>query len=395
MKLFANLRRVAIMSIAMAGLAGCQLIPDTSGPDTSGPPVRDEPVVQQPSVPDANVLPNDGSHHRVALLVPLTGPDAAVGNSIANATTMALLDTNATNIRITSYDTALGARSAARNAIADGNKLILGPLRAGNVSQVQAEARSADVPVITYSNDASVAGPDVFVMGQVPSQSIMRSVGYVRRRGAVNFAAIVPDDDYGREAQEALADAIARSGGRLIATERYSSANTSIKSAALRLRQRGGFDTVLIADGARLTAIAAEELRPGGRGSLQLLGTERLSGEGSVTREPSLEGLLFSSISDARFRRFSESYEERFGGQPYRIATLGYDSVLLTLRIARDWQVGEDFPKRRMREDDGFLGLDGAFRFGSDNLIQRAMEVREIRDGQVVIIDDAPQRFQD
>ena len=67
------------------------------------------------------MLPTDTARHRVALLVPLSGENAAVGRSIANATTMALLDTNAENLRITTYDTATGAgtrRRAARSATA-------------------------------------------------------------------------------------------------------------------------------------------------------------------------------------------------------------------------------------------------------------------------------------
>ena len=59
------------------------------------------------------MLPTDTARHRIALLVPLSGENAAVGRSIANATTMALLDTNAENLRITTYDTATGAGSAA------------------------------------------------------------------------------------------------------------------------------------------------------------------------------------------------------------------------------------------------------------------------------------------
>src|SRR3546814_12434932 len=64
--------------------------------------------------------------HRVARLVPETGTNADVGTAIANATTLALLDTKADKLRITTYDTALGAAAAVRQAIADGNKLILG-----------------------------------------------------------------------------------------------------------------------------------------------------------------------------------------------------------------------------------------------------------------------------
>jgi hypothetical protein len=88
----------------------------------------------------------------------------------------------------------------------------------------------------------------------------------------------------------------------------------------------------------------------------------------------SLRGALFSAVSDNRFRQFASSYETRFGEQPFRLATLGYDAVLLTLRIARDWQPGRDFPAGRMLADDGFLGLDGPFRF-------RSRRRRRARDG--------------
>ena len=89
------------------------------------------------------------------------------------------------------------------------------------------------------------------------------------------------------------------------------------------------------------------------------------------------------------------SYEGRFGSQPYRIATLGYDAVLLSLRVARDWQIGSAFPTDQLRSPDGFLGLDGAFRFRSSGIVQRAMEVRRVSGGQVSIVDAAPSRFDD
>jgi len=380
-------------TLAMIGasvlLAGCQVIPkgpvtSAEGPDPSATPE-----------PTATGLPTDDTRHRIALLVPLSGDNGFVGNSIANATTMALLDTNASNLRITTYDTASGARAAARKAVSDGNKLILGPLLANNVPSVLAEARPADVPLISYSNDTSVAGPDVFVMGHIPSQSIERTIEFARGRGTSTFAVIAPEGGYGDTARSAVTNAVAKFGGSVVATETYARGNTSIVSAAQRLKQRGGFETVLIADGARLAALAAAELRPAGNGTTQLIGTELLSGEAGVTRTSAMRGMLFSSVSDARFKRFSDSYQGRFGGQPYRISTLGYDSVLLTLRVARDWRIGSTFPTRALRSEDGFLGLDGAFRFNRRGLVERAMEVREIQDGRVVIVSAAPSKFGD
>lgn len=385
MKRFTITRR----QIAVAGLAtllgACSIIP-------RGPEPVSRPVETPTPMPSATALPEDATHHRIALLVPLSGENGAVGQSIANAATMALLDTDAANLRITTYDTSADPRDAARRAIADGNKLILGPLMGENVGAVLAEARPGDVPLISFSNDAAIASPDVFVMGHIPEQSVRRSVQYARGQGARDFALLAPDGEYGRRAEAALQAAVQSYGGRVIGAERYARGNTSIMSAADRLSRRGGYDTVLIADSPRLAQQAAG--RVGGQGT-RILGTELWSGEVAVTRTPALRGALFSAVSDNRYRRFVDSYEARFGGQPYRISTLGYDAVLLALRVAQDWRLGRDFPTDELRDDGGFLGLDGAFRFGRDGVVERSFEVREIRDGEVVIVDPAPARFDD
>jgi ABC-type branched-subunit amino acid transport system substrate-binding protein len=377
--------RRAMVTVGLAALLGaCSVIP--KGAERPGP-------VDTPTPEPTQSLPSDETRHRIALLVPMSGRNGAVGQSIANATTMALLDTNADNLRITTYDTAKGPEAATRQAIAEGNKLILGPLLGSNIASVTAPARAADVPVISFSNDTGAAGPDVFIMGHVPEQSIARTIQYARTQGSQNFAIIAPDGEYGARAEQAARSAVAAYGGNLVWTERFARGNISIVSAAERLKAHGGFDTVLIADGARLAAQAARVLKSDGNGATQLLGTELWSGEGSVTRASALRGAWFSAVSDNRYKRFVDSYEARFGSQPYRIATLGYDAVLLTLRVARDWRVGRDFPDGALRNEDGFLGLDGAFRFHRNGLVERAFEVREVRDGSVVVIENAPARF--
>src|SRR3546814_15504405 len=115
-------------AMAMAGLlAACQVVPKTGGPATPPPPTD----------PTDNVgpgLPTDTDRHRVALLVPKTGANADVGTAIANATTLALLDTRPERVRLTTYDTALGAAPAARPRVAGGNHPLLGPLLSAAVS---------------------------------------------------------------------------------------------------------------------------------------------------------------------------------------------------------------------------------------------------------------------
>jgi ABC-type branched-subunit amino acid transport system substrate-binding protein len=381
-------RRNLVVAGAAALLAGCQVVP-SSGPVSTGPEVDDTPE------PDATVLPTDDTRHRIALLVPLSGENGAVGQSISNATTMAILDTNADNLRITTYDTSQGARAAAARALADGNRLILGPLLSQNVSDVSSVTARTNVPLISFSNDTSVAGRNVFVMGHIPEQSINRTVAYARSQGASRFGALFPNGDYGSRARSALDNALADYGGLLTGSERYNRGNQAIINAAQRLNEKGEFDAVLIADSARLSTVASGQLRKEDGSSPRILGTELWSGENAITRASALRGALFSAVSNQRFKRFSDSYETRFGSKPYRIATLGYDAVLLTLRVARDWRMGRDFPTSQLRDSGGFLGLDGAFRFSPNGVVERAMEVREIGDGTVSTVSAAPTRFND
>jgi ABC-type branched-subunit amino acid transport system substrate-binding protein len=376
-------RRKLLMLATVTVLAGCKVIP--KGPGETPPPV--------PGPTEG--LPNDQQRQRIALLVPLTGPQAAWGQSIANATTMALLDTNAKTIRITTYDTADGPAAAASKAMQEGNKLILGPLSGDDIPAVAAVARAAKVPLITYSSEADMASRDVFMLGTNSANAIERVVDYAHSHGINRFALLAPKGSYGTRASAAYAAAVKAVGGTLVNTQTYDRSNSSIISAATRLKTRGGYDAVLIADSGKYAAMAVPQLKSAAAASPRILGTELWSGELAVSKTPALRGAWFAAISDARFARFADSYKSRFGAAPYRIATFGYDSVLLAVRIARDWRIGAPFPTARMTDRDGFLGLDGPFRFAPNGIGERALEVREARAGGITIVSAAPEKFID
>lgn len=377
-------RRSLLVATASALVAGCAVVPKA--------PPKAEP---QPT-PSESVIPVDTERHRIALLVPITGSNGPVGQSIANAANMALMDTGATNLRVTTYDTATGAEDAARRAVADGNRLILGPLLADDISAITAQARPAKVPLISFSNDEKAAEKDVFIMGNLPGQSIARTVEYARAKGITTFAALVPRGDYGDRVSNSLLESVRGSGGTLVAMEPFDRSAGSISSAAGRMKLKDGYGALLIADAGGLSARAAIAFRAGGtKADVRLMGTELWSGERELTTTPALRGAWFASVSDQRFAQFSKSYRLRFGGQPFRIATLGYDAVLLTLRVARDWQPGKNFPAAQMLESGGFLGLDGPFRFTRGGIVERALEVREVTAGTVNVVSPAPTKFAD
>ncbi len=388
-KLSGVMRFVALaMAAALAACStGPRIIPDAERPPVIEAP---RPVAPRPIAPG---LPQDIARHRVALLVPLTGPNAGVGTSLSNATQLAILDTKSDVLRITTYDTAPGAANAASQAIADGNTLILGPLLADDAREVAPIARRARVPVLSFSNDASVAGNGTYLLGYSPAQSIERVVEYAKTSGITQFAGLIPTGLYGERASTALLRSVEGTGGKVLAMETFDSRPGSMTNAVTKLG-RVPYQAILIAGsgGSAVTAAPVIRRSPGGK-TARILGTELWNTDSGIGGNAVLNGAWFASVPDNYYRQYATKYRARFGAAPYRMSTLGYDAVLLTIRIARDWRPGDAFPEGRLMEREGFAGLDGAFRFGGDGVAERALEVQEIRGGQTVTVSTAPQNF--
>ena len=367
-------------------VAGCSVVPKGPPRTVTGPPVS----TPDPITPS---LPTDTERNRVALLVPLTGPNAGVGTSISNAANMAVLDTGGAKIRVTIYDTAPGAAAAAQRALAEGNRLILGPLLADDVRAVTPIARAARVPVISFSNDIGVAGNGAYVMGYTPAQSIERVVGYARSKGLTKFAGLIPGGLYGQRASTAFLRSVESSGGQVVSMQNFDRSAGSITAAITRLNQTSPYEAILIADSGRTAVQAVPIIRAKGGASAKILGTELWNTEGALAASPALRGAWFASVSDGLYNQLATKYRGRFGKSPYRLASLGYDAVLLVTRIAGDWRPGTAFPAARLTDAGGFTGIDGAFRFGRDGIIERALEVQQAGTSGSTVVSPAPQGF--
>lgn len=349
----------------------------------SGAPVRPPP---------GELGPQPTAKHQVALIVPLTGQDGPIGTSLSNAAKLALLDTGNQSIALRVYDsTQGGAAAVAARAIADGNRLILGPLLAEEVRAAAPVARRARVPVIAFSNDENVAGNGVYIMGLTPRQSIDREVGYATARGVRRYAALVPTGVYGQRATQALMASLQASSGSLGAVETFNRSAASVRTAANALNSKGQFDAVLIADSSRIAALAAAAIKPGPR----LLGTELWANDRALGTTPRLRGGWFAAAPDARFDQLVTRYRARYGKTPYRLGSLGYDAVLLTVRAARGWPAGRPFPQRLLTDKDGFVGVDGIFRFARNGVAERALEVREVTAAGSKVVSPAATAFTD
>ena len=349
----------------------------------------------------------------------MTGANAAVGQSIANAANLALLDTGDTAINLRVYDTAAnGAASAAAKAVADRAGLFLGPLLAGDVRAVQGVASANGVPVLTFSNDAALAGGGTYVMGFQPNQSISRIIAYARARGVERFAALVPSGVYGQRAGTAFLRAVEAAGGKTVAVTSYARTSAGLLLAARKvtdydarraaaaksaaLRSDGtiaavnrnltpvGFQALLIADSGSIAAAVAPALTQFGATPVLLLGTELWNSEPAIGQAPALRGAVFAAVPDERFRQLATRYRAKFGGAPSRLASFGYDAVLLVHGLADGWAACAPFPRASLSAAGGYTGIDGVFRFGASGVAERGLEVEQVTPGGFTVVAPAP-----
>mgnify|MGYP002652135449 CR=1 FL=1 len=131
---------------------------------------------------------------------------------------------------------AIGAAAAANRAIAEGAQLILGPLLAEDVRAVSPIARRANVPLLSFSNDVSVAGNGTYVMGYAPAQAIGRVVSYARGKGVTTFGGLVPNALYGSRASTAFLRAVEQAGGKVVSLQTYDRAPAALGAAVQAVR---------------------------------------------------------------------------------------------------------------------------------------------------------------
>jgi ABC-type branched-subunit amino acid transport system substrate-binding protein len=356
----------------------------------------------QAITPGAGALTAPGAegHSKVALLVPLSGPNAAIGRAILEAAQIALFDVADENFELMPRDTqgtAPGAASAAEGAIRDGARFILGPLLQNEVEAVKPIARNANINVVAFSTATQLAGDGVYLMSFLPRQQVVRVTAFAKEKGATRFAALAPETPYGHLVVDELRNAVGTLGAALGPTQFYSPTTTDLTPVVRRLAGagEGAFDAVMLPEGGpKLKAVASllpyYDIDPA---KVHILGTG-LWDEPGVGLEPALVGGWFAAPPPQARADFEQRYAELYRHKPVRLATLGYDAVALAAHLAQH-EGGADFSAAALASPNGFIGVDGIFRFLPDGLVQRGLAVLEVRRDGTATVSPAPDSFED
>lgn len=380
-------RRGFLVMAGAATLAAC-----SSGPDF-GAPQAALPTPELPPDPNAGL----GTGTPIGLILPLgaSGNAGAVALSLRNSAEMALSEFAGARIRLLIKDdggTGPGAQAAARQALDEGARAIIGPLFAHSVGAAGQVARQRGVPLVGFSTDTNVAAQGVYLLSFLPQTDVDRAIRYAASQGRRSFVALVPDNAYGSVVEAAFRETVPTVGGRVVGLERYAAGQYA--EAARRLSgSMAQADAVFLPDAADtvpqiLQAMSATGAALSGK---QLIGTG-LWDDPKLFANPAVDGGIFAAPDPAGFRAFAARYRARFGSEPVRTTTLSHDAVSLMAALVNSY--GEaGITDTAIQNPSGFSGVDGIFRFRADGTNQRGLAVMQISGGATRIVSPAPRSF--
>ena len=163
---------------------------------------------------------------QVALLVPGgsgVGSDQFLANNLENAARLAIADLQGVSVDLRVYNTGSDpaqAASVATAAVDDGAKIILGPLFAEAANAAGVAVAGRNVNVLAFSNNTSIAGGNVFVLGATFENTADRLVQYAAQQGITRFAVVHGDDVAGQAGRDAITSAVRSNGAQVAGSDR-------------------------------------------------------------------------------------------------------------------------------------------------------------------------------
>lgn len=353
-------------------------------------PVEDAPVI----------IPPPSRKISVALLLPLTGKKSDLGQSMLKAAQMATFDVGSADFELVPRDTkstTAGAVAAAAVSVNARNDLVLGPVFADDLKAIKPILTAANIPVISFTTDWTLAGDNTYIMGFLPFAQVSRVAKYAQAKGYQRFAVYAPQTKY----CDVVIQTLKNSDASVVAVSRYSAQQSDLSALVADFAstsQTGGqfnFDALMLPLGseglrALVTALDASKIT---QPKVKFIGTGLWDDAGLISN-PSLFGGWFAAPDPDLRRDFEDRYRENFGAPPARLASLAYDATALAAVLARTAQeTNSPYSHDTLTNPRGFAGIDGVFRFRPDGLSERGLAVLEIRSGRLVVIDPAPTAF--
>jgi hypothetical protein len=346
----------------------------------------------------------DGGAVQVALLIPSgsgQAQDELFGANLENAARLAMADLSGVSIDLRVYRTGANpaqASALAKQAVDEGAQVILGPFYSEEANAAGAAVANSGVSVLAFSNNAAIAGGNVFVLGQTFDNTARRLAGHAVRNGKSRILIVHDRNVAGDVGRAAIERGVVAVGGSVAGVTSYEFSQNGIVQAAKGIvttaRTTGATALFLTADTAGALPLLTQLLVDNGidRTSTQFIGLTRWDVPAATLALPGVQGGWFAMPDPGLQAQFQSRYQAAYGTAPAAVAGLAYDGIAAIGALART-SGGAPITREALTQPAGFAGVSGIFRLLANGTNERGLAVAQIRDNQVVVIDPAPRSF--
>lgn len=354
--------------------------------------------------PTTGPVQGSGGAVQVALLIPSgsgQAQDELFGQNLENAARLAMRDLSGVKIDLRVYRTGgspAKATALAKQAVDEGAQVILGPFYSEEANAAGVAVAGSGVNVLAFSNNAAIAGGNVFVLGQTFDNTARRLANYAVRNGKSRILIVHDRNVAGEVGKSAIERGVSAAGGSVVGVASYEFSQNGIVQAASGIvntaRSSGATALFLTADTAGALPLLSQLLVDNGidRASTQFIGLTRWDIPPATLALPGVQGGWFAMPDPGLYAQFQSRYQGAYGSQPVAVAGLAYDGIAAVGALARR-SSGAPISREALTQSAGFAGVSGIFRLLPNGTNERGLAVATIRSGQVVVIDSAPRSF--
>lgn len=348
-----------------------------------------------------------GTDWKVGVLLPLSGPYQAIGQSALRSVQLALVDAGSPAnlaVRDTRGDGARAAEGAEDLVLSEQVAAVLGPVGVRETTDAASVLQDLAVPHVVLSSVSDLGGDDTWGFRlratdrQVTAEVLRTAAGM----GVKTLAILHPDSSYGREVAAIARDLAPTLGLTPVASVPYPAGTSDFREAIRALRQAvgGGLpDALFVPDSADAARRLGSYLRSAGvplRTSPGVRGVQLLGGSGwldprlidpaeRTTDNAVFAAPFFPDPSDPRARGFVDAFVARFAVGPTPFEAETYDSVRVLLDAMARAGGGADREALRhaLHETVGYVGVTGVLSIRPDGTATRLLPVLTV-DGDAI-----------
>ncbi|MDR1207590.1 MAG: penicillin-binding protein activator [Rickettsiales bacterium] len=359
----------------------------------------------------------------VAVLLPLSGPNAAIGQGIQHAIEIAFFQKQPNGVMVAFNDMS-GDRAkkiaVAEHVISRNPDMILGPIFAEDVEILRGLKPDA-IPAITFTSDQTALSGGVFTLALLPNQGAEAVTSHMAAAGASNILILSPDTKTGYMLANAALESAYINNMRVTGMYYYDEGDMgSQKSVAERASMFGPrekanngakeilsdillkkqlpsvekayinkqlealnksdtvgklpYDAVLFLGNAADSKALASFLRyydvP--TNTIRFYGTAMWDAD-SMFSDMTLNGAEYAALPSISLD-FARTYTDLMGVAPNRMNSMGYDAAMLSIGALSSSKSLAAY----LLDPSGFKGLDGLVRLRPNGADERALQIMRL-----------------